>query len=95
MLVTKDIDNKAFDYIYPWGKILAYIAWAIRESYQRTITATPGQDVFDRDMLFNLLAVVDWRVATAADQRQEDIDDVRENARGVMHEYTIGDRIYM
>ena len=27
-LVTKDIDNKVFDHIYPWGETLAYIAWA-------------------------------------------------------------------
>ena len=26
MLVTKDINNKFFGYIYPWGKTLAYIA---------------------------------------------------------------------
>ena len=33
MLVTKDIDNKIFDYIYPWGETLASIAWVIRASY--------------------------------------------------------------
>ena len=26
MIVTKDIDNKVFGYIYPWGKNLVYIA---------------------------------------------------------------------
>ena len=25
MLVTKDIDNKVFNYIYPWGETLYYI----------------------------------------------------------------------
>ena len=29
MLVTKDLDNKVFDYIYPWGETLASIAWTI------------------------------------------------------------------
>ena len=81
MLVTKDPDNKLFDYIDPWGETLAYIAWAIRASYQCTIMATPGKAVFDRDMLFNLASVVDWRVATAAKQRQVDIDNFRENAK--------------
>ena len=37
-------------------------------------------------MLFNLVSVVDWRFATAAKQRQIDIDNVRENARQVMHD---------
>ena len=39
--------------------------------------ATPGQAVFVRDILFNLASVVDWRVATAVKQRQDDIDNVR------------------
>ena len=54
MLVTKDIGNKVFDYIYPWGETLASIAWLIRASYHRTIMTTPGQDVFSRDVLLTL-----------------------------------------
>ena len=60
MLSTKDIDNKVFDYIYPWVKTLAYISWEIRASYHRTIMDTSGQAVFGREMLFNLASVVDW-----------------------------------
>ena len=56
--VIKDSDNNVFDHIYPWGETLAYIAWAIRASYYRTIMITPGQAVFGRDMLFNLASVV-------------------------------------
>ena len=40
--------------------------------------ATPGQDVFSRDMLFKLTSVVDWRIPTDAKQRQIDIDNIRE-----------------
>ena len=60
MLVAKDLDNKVFDYIYIWGEILEYIAWAIRASYHRNIMATLGQAVFVRDVLFNLASFVDW-----------------------------------
>ena len=81
MLVTNDLDNKFFEYIYIWGETLSSIAWIIMDSYHRTIMATSDQDVFVRDFLFKLESVVDWRVATAAKQRQVDIDDVRENAR--------------
>ena len=62
MLFTKDIDNKVFDYIYPWGESLVNIAWAIRASYHCTIEATPGQVVFDISIIFNLASVVYWRV---------------------------------
>ena len=61
MLVTKDIDNKIFDHIYPWGENLAPISWAVRASYRRTIMATPGQAVFVKNMIFNLASVVDSR----------------------------------
>ena len=57
--------------------------------------ATPGVAVFGRDMIFNLAAVVDWRVITASNQQHVDIDDFRENARQVTHYYVIGDRAYL
>ena len=37
ILVTKDLDNKVFDHIDPWGENLATIAWAVRDSYHRTL----------------------------------------------------------
>ena len=54
IIVTKDIDNKLFDYIDPWGKTLASIAWAIRVSYHRTIGATSDQTVLVGYMIFNI-----------------------------------------
>ena len=59
VLVTKDIDTKAFYYIYPWGETLAYIAWVMMDYYHCTIQATPGQYLFFSDMIFNLMSVVD------------------------------------
>ena len=58
MLVTKDLDSKLFDHIYPWGGTLASIAWAMRSYYHRTIMVTSGQAVYVRYMLFNLASVV-------------------------------------
>ena len=95
MLLTRDLDKKVFDYIDPWGETLASIAWAIRDSYHCTIMTTPCQAVFDRDKLFNLASIVDWQVVTAAKQRQVDIDNFRENARRVTHDYAIGDQVYV
>ena len=95
MLITKDIDNKVFEYIYQWGETLEYIVWNISASYHRNIMDTPGQAVFGRDMLFNLVSVVDWQVVTAAKEHQVDIDNVRENTRQVTHVYAIGDQVYV
>ena len=77
MLVTKDLANKLFDYIYQQGEILASIPWEIRAYYHHTIQATPGQVVFGRDVIFNLASVVDWQVINSEKQRQVDIDNVQ------------------
>ena len=55
----------------------------------------PGQAVFVRDVLFNLVSVVDWRVVTAAKQRQVDIDNVRGNAKQFTHDYAVGYQFYV
>ena len=60
MLVTKDPDNKVFDYMYPWDETLSYIVLVITYSYHRIIMSMPVQPVFSRDMLFNLASVVNW-----------------------------------
>ena len=64
ILVTKYLDNKVFNHIYPWGETLASIAWAIRNSYHRTIMATLGQAIFGRYMIFNLASLIDWQIVT-------------------------------
>ena len=60
ILVTKVVYNTTFDYIYPWGKTIAYIAWEIRASYHHTIETTTGQYVFGRDIIFQITSVVDY-----------------------------------
>ena len=76
ILDTKDLAEKVFNYIDPWDENLASILWEIRASNQLTIQATPGQDLFGRYMIFNLLSFIDWQVITAAKQQQVDIDNV-------------------
>ena len=57
--------------------------------------ATPGQAVFGRYIIFNLVSVVDWRVITTAKQRQVDVDNDRENTRRFTHDYAIGNQFYV
>ena len=46
MLVTKDIDNKLFDYVCPCDESLASISCVIRASYHCILGSTTGQDFF-------------------------------------------------
>ena len=57
--------------------------------------ATSGQSIFGRDMIFNLMLGLDWRVVTAANRRQVDIDNVQENNSQVTYDYVIGDQFYV
>ena len=44
-------------------------------------------------MIFKLPSVVYWQVITVAKQKQVNIDNVPENARRVMYDYTIGNLV--
>ena len=68
---------------------------AIRASYYCTLGVTSGQDVFRRDVLFNLKSIVDWPVVTSKNQQQVKIDNVFENDRQVSYYYTIVNLIYV
>jgi Integrase core domain. len=95
MIRTKDLSNRVFDYIDPWGEILSSIAWAIRASYHSTLGATPAQLVFGRDMIFNIKTIVDWRTITARKQKQVIKDNLRENKGRIDHQYSVGDKVYL
>ena len=95
MLVSKYLVNKFFDHIYTWGETLEYIAWAIRDSYHLNIMVSPFQGVVGRYMLFNLASAVYWRVVTASNQRQVDMDNDRENSSRVTHYCAMGDQVYV
>ena len=75
VIVTKDLDRKFFDYIYPWDENLASIAWEIKASCLLMLGSMTVKKVYGRDMLFKLASIVDWRVITAKKQRQVDIDN--------------------
>ena len=55
------------------------------------------QALCGRYMLFNLISIIeiDWSIVTARRQRQVDIDNVGETARQVMHDYAIGNLVYV
>ena len=58
MFLTKNLRAQTFDYIDPFGSILASIAWAVRAVYNSATDTTPDQLVFGRDMMFNLTSLV-------------------------------------
>ena len=76
MFSTKDIDSIVYDYLYPWEGNIALFTWVIIAYYHLTLGFTSGQAMFGRDMLFNLMSIVYWRILTTRNKRQVDIYNV-------------------
>ena len=95
MIRTQDLDNHEFDPVDPWGDILAELAWAVRSLYHRTLDATPGQLVFGRDMLFDMLFTPDWNEIRARKRAQVLKDNERENSKRRQFTYKIGDKVLL
>ena len=95
MFLTKNLKNQVFDYIDPFGELLASVAWAIRASYNSTTNATPAQLVFGRDMIFNLQTMVDWKALSIRKQKLVDAANLRENQNRIDFDYQIGQKVYV
>ena len=76
-----------------WTEVLQYVAWAIRSTVHTTNGATPGQLVFQRDMIFDTPFIPDWIYIRNRRLAQVQSDNARENAGRLEHEYQIGDYI--
>ena len=95
MFLTKNLKNQVFDYIDPFGELLASVAWAIRASYNSTTNATPAQLVFGRDMIFNLQTMVDWKALSIRKQKLVDAANLRENQNRIDFDYQNGQKVYV
>jgi hypothetical protein len=95
MIKTQQLEDQVFDYVDPFGELLASIAWAIRSSYHRTLEATPTQLVFGHDMIFNIKTVVNWDLIRKRKQSHVDFDNARENKCRVAYDYKVGQKVYL
>ena len=95
MLLTKNLKEKIFDYIDPFGSILASVAWAVRASYNSSTDSTPAQLVFGRDMMFNIQTLVNWKELSLRKQKLVDKTNLRENKNRVDFDFQVGNKVYI
>ena len=95
MLRTHNLDNHELDPGDHWGDMLAKIAWVIRSLYHTTLNATPGQLVFNRDMLFDMRFNPNWENITKRKRAQVLKDNERENSQRNQHTYRVGDKVLL
>jgi transposase InsO family protein len=86
-------DNDSLDDEDPWTGILSAVMAAVRSTYSTTTQATPSQLVFGRDAILNIPYVADWDYISKRKQQVIHDNNVRENARRVLHAYHVGDKV--
>jgi hypothetical protein len=93
MLRTHHLSETEMDEDDPWSDILSSTAFAIRVTHHGILEATPGQLVFNRDMILPLKFNADWAYIVQRRQKQIVKDNQRENAKCIAHEYHVGDKV--
>ena len=74
-------------------QILANCAFAVRTTYHTTMTYSPAQVVFGRDMIVPTNLNIDWDTIRRRKEEQVARDNVRENKTRKPHTYNVGDHV--
>lgn len=74
---------------------LATVAWAIRSTYHTTLSASPGQLVFGRDMLLPIRFQIDWDLIRTRKELKIQKANTRENARRYDYDYQPGAKVLL
>jgi hypothetical protein len=89
------LQEREMDVNGPWSSFLASAAFAIRSTYHTTLKATPGQLVFGRDMLLPIRFKANWAEIKARHQEEMRHNNERENKGQRVHDYQVGDQIFL
>ena len=95
MFVTKNLHKQVFDYIDPFGSILASVTWAIRALYNSATDNTPAQLVFGQDMMLHFKSLINWKEISMKKQTLVDKAYLRENQKRIDNDYQVDDPAYV
>jgi hypothetical protein len=86
-MVDKWTTNIHGDHFY----LLLHMHYAVRFIPQ----ATPGQLVFGRDMVLPMKSMADWGTIEQQRQKEMALNNRRENASRISHDYKVGDNVLL
>ena len=95
MFLAKNFKEQIFGNIDPFGAIFASAAWEVQASYNSATDATPAQLVFERDMMFNISSLINWKELSMHKQQLGDKANLRENSKRIDYDYQIRDQVYI
>ena len=93
MLRAKNIANLHLDMDDPWTELLASVAWAVCNTYQTTLDATPEQLIFNMDMIIPIKFAVEWDTMRKRKQEIIDKNNIRKNSTRIEHDFKVGNKI--
>ena len=74
-------------------KLTQRVAFAIRDTINSTSKYSPGQLVFNRDMIMHQKELINWDRVRERRRKQQVLDNTRENRSGTNYAYEKGDRV--
>ena len=92
---TFELQENYLDEDDPWKGILTATAFAVRATYHTTLQKTPGQLIFNRDMIFNVQHTANWELIRARKQRLIVKNNTNENKKRIPHTYKVGDQVLL
>ena len=75
------------------NRILQCTAWAMRKNPNMITKYSPGNIVFDRDMIFHKTVVANWELINSRRRAQQIRDNDRENKSRTNYKYKVGNKV--
>ena len=89
---TYNIKDIYIDKYDPWSVILVATAFSILSTKNRLKGCSPGQLVFDCDIILLVKHTLDWELKFQRNQVQINKYDIRKNSKIVDHDYKVRDK---
>ena len=91
LVPTFNISQTYVDENDPWTGILAVAVFSIISKTNRLKGYSPGQSLFDRDMILPIKHRVDWEIIYQQNQAQISKDNIRKNRHRFDYDYKVGE----
>jgi hypothetical protein len=87
-----ELHTRKFDDI-ALNTILQNVAYGLTSTYHSSLTASPCQLAFGRDMIINAVYLANWKDLSHRRRQQIHRNNTHENKSRIPHEYSIDDSI--
>jgi hypothetical protein len=75
------------------SRLMHNVQWALNTTFHTTLKATPGQLVFQHDLILPTQFLANWSTIRQARQDQANKNNIQENNSHIPHEYHLHDKV--